>query len=269
MGDGTILQYLPRAKIGRPQYLVKFPFGIDCVRAQNILHSLGEGSIELEGNEDDKDVVRLDKKFKLLFGTESIYLFIRLFTSLVSMLHEVDIHVRDNPAGPDPSAAYYDPMNSQEDEEEKKDIEKFDFRSLMDKLQDVIAGRVSTKEYETYCRRVSPDVVHKMASLPRLIERSTEMLKQSANEDVLIKLFDHCQFTGVVSTNWRKRSSPVCHVPSNSPNRFCLFSEPCRIARQVLSHFSRGIFPHSIQHYQWSPLLFIPTPERNAVNSRW
>ena len=233
---------MSREKIGRPQYLVKFPFGIGRVRAQNVLSTLVEGTIESDEKEDDKDVVRLDKKFKLLFGTESIYLFIRLYTSLVSMLHDIDVHVRDNPSGPDPSAAYYDPMNSQEDEGEMKETEKFDFRSLMGKLQDMISGKVNTKEYESYCRRVSPDMVHKMASLPRLIERSAQMLKRTADEDVLLNLFDHCQFTGVVSTIVRTCCLAVCRVLFRLPNHNSCFQNPVELRDKCLSLSSEASF---------------------------
>jgi len=236
------MQYMSREKIGRPQYLVKFPFGIGCIRPQNVLNTLVEGPIESDEREDDKDVVRLDKKFKLVFGTESIYLFIRLYTSLVSMLHEIDVHVRDNPSGPDPSAAYYDPMNSQEDEEEKKETEKFDFRSLMCKLQDTISGKVNTKEYESYCRRVSPDMVHKMASLPRLIERSAQMLERTADEDVLLNLFEHCQFTGVVSTIVRTCSLAVCRVLFSRLNHIPCFQNPVELRDKCLSLSSEASF---------------------------
>jgi hypothetical protein len=179
------------------------------------LNALSDGAIEQDGDEDDKEVVRLDRKFKLLFGTEAIYLFIRLYTSLVSMLHDIDVHIRDNPNAPDPSAAYYDPMNSQEDEDEKKETQRFDFRSVMEKLQDLIGGKINSKEYESYCRRVAPDVVHKMASLPSLIERTADMLKHTTDEDTLLQLFDHCQFTGVVSTSGRIRNHAISDVIAN------------------------------------------------------
>jgi hypothetical protein len=199
LGDGKILQYIAGDNQGRPRYRIEFPFGVGCVRAKNVLNSLSDDAVEQANVEDDNEVIRLDKKFKLLFGTETIYLFIRLFTSLVSILHDIDVYVRDNPTPSDPRAAYYDPMNSQDDEDVKKETEKFDFRSLMDKLQDFIAGKVNTKEYESYCRRMAPDMVHKMASLPRLIERGADVMKQTADEDLLLQLFDHCQFTGIVS----------------------------------------------------------------------
>jgi len=195
------LEYLPRENIGRPQYRVKFPEGVGYVRVQNVLNSIGDGALEASDAGEDKEVVRLDKKFKLLFGTESIYLFIRLYTSLVSLLDDISIHVRDNPRVSDPSASYYDPMNSQEEdgEKENKKSEKFDFRSLTDKLEAVLVGKVTTKEYETYCRQLAPDAVHKIVSLPRLIERAADTLKQTSDEDKLLQFFEHCQFTGVVS----------------------------------------------------------------------
>lgn len=207
-GDGVIIANLGGDGAAGPRYRVKFSFGIGFVRSHAILHSIEnpdgtkfvrrDGVMEKEivsAFEEREGVVKLDNKFKLLFGSECIYLFIRLFTSLVSLLDEIETHIRDHPDVIDPTWSYYDPMKSQDE----KKVTKFDFAAMITKLKSVIAGTVSLKDFETFCRRVSSDIVHKMAALPKLVERGASMLKKTAEEDLLLQLYDYCQFTGVVS----------------------------------------------------------------------
>ena len=207
-GDGVIIANLGGDGAAGPRYRVKFPFGIGFVRSHAIMHSIEnpdgakfvrrDGVMEKENTsapDEREGTVRLDSKFKLLFGSECIYLFIRLFTSLVSLLDDIETHIRQHADMVDPTLSYYDPMKSQDE----KKVAKFDFAAVITKLKSVIAGSVSLKDFETFCRRVSSDIVHKMAALPKLVERGASMLKKTAEEDLLLQLYDYCQFTGVVS----------------------------------------------------------------------
>ena len=207
-GDGVIIANLGGDGAAGPRYRVKFPFGIGFVRSHAIMHSIEhpdgtkfvrrDGVMEKENAsfpEEREGAVRLDSKFKLLFGSECIYLFIRLFTSLVSLLDDIETHLRDNADLVDPTLYYYDPMKSQDE----KKVTKFDFAAMITKLKNVIAGSLSLKDFEAFCRRVSSDIVQKMAALPKLVERGAIMLKKTAEEDLLLQLYDYCQFTGVVS----------------------------------------------------------------------
>ena len=209
LGDGVIMSYLAEDKEAGPGYRVKLDSGVESIPPSGILHGLEspdgtkfvrrEGVMEkgIEATVDGSEsAVRLDKKFKLLFGTECIYLFIRLYTSLVTFLDEVEIHIRDNPPSSDPVMEYYDPMKSQEE----KKTTQLDFPAVLTNLKSVIDGTLSPKEFEAFCRRVSPDMVYKMATLPKLIERGANMLKRTADEDLLLPLFDYCQYPGAVST---------------------------------------------------------------------
>lgn len=200
IGNGQVVEYLDGKASGEPRYRVSFPMGTGYIRSERVLNALSGGPDAVANMEEESDEVHLDQKFKLLFGTESIYLFVRLYTSLVSLLHDIDVHVRDNPSPPNPKLSYYDPMNSQEEDKEKQvDTEKFDFDTLISKLQSLMEDKINSKGFESFCRRLAPDLVHKMASLPRLIERAADMLKQTANEGFLPELLENCQFTGAVS----------------------------------------------------------------------
>lgn len=208
-GEGTILAYLEGDFNAGPRYRVKFPFGIGFVSPYAILHGVQnsdgakyvrrDGKMEKDIDYSDKteetETIRLDKKFKLLFGTDSIYLFLRLYSFLVSSLDEIDSFVRSNPSMQDPSSAYYNPMKSSEEKKETK----LDFPAVMMNLQKVITKKLSVKDFESFCRRVSPEIVHKMAALPKLIEKCADMMVEVAKEDLLPQLYDFCQFSGAVS----------------------------------------------------------------------
>lgn len=209
-GDGVVLAFLDRDDVKGSRYLIKFRFGTGYIRASAIMHGIKNpdgsryvrrgGVMEKETSctgEASESNVQLDKKFKLLFGSECIYLFIRLYTSLVSMLDDIETFVRENPARVDPIKSYYDPMKTQED----RSSTKLDFASVVSNLKRVICGSLSAKEYEAFCRRVSSESVHKMVALPKLIERGALMLKRTAHEDLLLQLFDCCLYPGAVSVS--------------------------------------------------------------------
>lgn len=227
-GDGVIVANLGRDGSAGPRYRVKFPFGVGFVRSHAIMHGIEnpdgvrfvrrDGVMEKDTSsataEEREGGVRLDDKFKLLFGSECIYLFIRLYTSLVSLLDEIESYIHENPTMIDPTMEYYDPMKSQEE----KKVTKLDFPAVNTKLKNVIAGTLSPKDYEAFCRRVSPDIVYKMAALPKLVERGANMLKKAAEEDLLLQLFDFCQFTGAVSIT----VSMTCSMLSTATDIFSL-----------------------------------------------
>jgi hypothetical protein len=200
VGDGVILAALEGDSSAGPRYRVEFPFGIGYLRSHAILHEIenSESAKMMEKEQvpiDNEAAVRLDKKFKLLFGSECIYLFLRLFTSLVTLLDQIETDIRDQATDGDPTTGYYDPMNSMDE----KEVPKLDFTTVVTKLKSVFAGSLSLKDFEAYCRRVSPESVFKMAALPKLVERGATTLKKMAEEDLILQLFDHCQFTGAVS----------------------------------------------------------------------
>jgi hypothetical protein len=207
-GDGTILAFFEGNANTGPRYRVKFPFGIGFVNPSAIMHGLTQtdgskyvrhdGLMEKENEcvETNGSSVRLDKKFKLLFGSDRIYLLVRLFSFLVNMLDEIEAWVAANPALEDPATGYYNPIKSQDEKKEAT----LDFKSLMSNLERVVSRDMTNKDFEAFCRGMSGTMVHKMAALPKLVEKCADMLFQTAKEDLLLQLFDYCQYTGAVST---------------------------------------------------------------------
>ena len=207
-GEGTVLAFLEGTAAVGPRYRIKFPFGIGFVRPYAILHGVQgsdgakyirrDGHMEKDSDSiddfEDESIPKLDKKFRLLFGTEQIYYFLRLYSFLVASLDEIDSYLRANPTMQDPTLSYYNPMKSSE----KKKSAKLDFTAVMMNLRKVVARKMTPKDFEAFCRRVSPEMVHKMAALPKLVEKCADMMMQTAKEDLLLQLYDFCE-RGAVS----------------------------------------------------------------------
>lgn len=207
-GDGVVLAFLPGGESIGPRYRIKFPFGVGFVAPYAVMHGIQnpdgvkfvrrDGMMEKDAdaaNTKTESAVELDPKFKLLFGSENIYLFMRLYSSLLSSLDDIESFITANPNMEDSDSRYHDPMKSQD---ESKPV-KLDFAAVMTNLKRVIAGKFSNKDFEAFCRKVSPEIVHKMAAIPKMVQRASSMMMQTAQEDLLLSLFDHCQYTGVVS----------------------------------------------------------------------
>ena len=212
-GDGTILSFLEGNAKEEACYRIKFPFGVGFIRPYAIIHGLtnaGEakyvrrdGQMETEDEsknmEDDRlSSAKLDKKFQLIFGSGSIYVFLRLFSYLIAMLDEIEAHIKSNTNMEDPTLSYYIPPAFKSDEETEKQKTRLDFRAVMQNLQKVVSQKMDGKDFEAFCRRVSKERVHQMAALPKLVETCANMLVQTAREDLLLPLYDYCQHPGQV-----------------------------------------------------------------------
>lgn len=207
-GRGTILAFMDTND--GPRYRVKLPYGIAFLQPFAIMHNVDaeDGSKYVrrddemikqnenpvaEGMDISSSVV-VDKKFKLLFGSDSIYLFLRLYSFLISLLDDIEGYLRVNPTMVDPTLAYYNPMKSTDDKQEAE--RKLDFVAVMAKLGEVTSKQLSMKDFEAFCRRVNRDIVHKMAVLPKMVEKCGDLMMKVSEEDLLPHLFDICQYNG-------------------------------------------------------------------------
>jgi hypothetical protein len=212
-GEGTIQAALDT--VFGPQYRVRLPFGIAILQPSAIMHTL---PLAYESHQyvrrDDRMVKEddamasssknpvVDSKFKLLFGSDSIYLFLRLYTYLINLLDEIEAYLRENPSPGDPARLYYNPMKSSDDKQQLET--KLDFPAVMMKLRLVVAKKLTPKDFETFCRKVSPVIVYKMSALPKLVEKCGDMLIKVSEEDLLPRLYDICQYTGQNPVNLRQ-----------------------------------------------------------------
>lgn len=203
-GDGTIMSYVEGNPSVGCRYKVKLPFGVASLRPSVIMHSLPQpdggimvrrdGAMSKDENPADAGegifAEKLDKKFELMFATENVYIFMRMYCLLVSLLTNTRKYLEVSPTSKDPAESYFKPMA--EDQPELSHSSSLDFAGVISMLESVICRDVEYKEYEAYCRKVSKDKVYQMAVLPKLIDKCTDALLFVAKEDVLLHLYDYC-----------------------------------------------------------------------------
>ena len=150
-------------------------------------------------NGEGLDTEKISAKFQLMFATESVYVFLRMYCLLVSLLADTRDYVRLFPPGHDPADVRYVPTPMKE-ERNKVFQPVADFPGVIAMLEKVVCRMVEAKDFESYCRRVSKEKVHQMAILPKLIDKCTDALLNVTKENVLLHIFDYCLLREQVST---------------------------------------------------------------------
>ena len=211
-GEGTIESFSDGGESGEgPRYKVKLPFGVGHVQPYAILHNVDnkdgskysrrddemlkepKPSKSMDETEDASSVV-VDQKFKLLFGSDSIYLFLRLYGFLISLLNEIKEYLDSNAGSHDERQSYYNPMKSADEKQKPED--RLDFVAIAAKLGEVVAKKMSLKDFESFARSVNKDITYKIAALPKLVERCADMMIKMSEEDLLPGIYDSCQYPG-------------------------------------------------------------------------
>jgi hypothetical protein len=203
-GAGTIVSFTDRDESGslNPKYRIKLPFGVAYVGPSAILHAIPskdspyvrhDGTMMRDDSvaQNGGSIGKLDQKYKLLFGTESVYLFLRLYSMLCSILSSTREH--SETSGVDAADSYHNPVRK----ETKEAAHRLDYSGVVSALQKVLSKKMDSKEFESLGRKVSKKKSYQMAALPKLIERCADALAKVAKEDVLLHLFDVCQNQGV------------------------------------------------------------------------
>lgn len=200
---------------GIATYRVKLAFGIAHLSPSAILHSIPSKEtpyVRRDGNM-VRDTVLLessssstsssskkviDDKYEQLFGTESIYLFLRKYLLLCSILKDIREHVDTFGPSGDPSVEYWSPTSRHP---AKKDgvHARLDYSALFTAaLKFFSAGNptddVGSKELERVGRMVCKDKLFLVAALPMLVDRCVQAMVDTAHEDVILSLYDYCQY---------------------------------------------------------------------------
>jgi len=207
-GEGTILSYVQYVSSTRTtaRYRVKLPFGVGVLSPSAVLHPVQSEDVPFVRRDGamvkdnatiesrpSPDAPKIDEKYQLLFGNENIYLFLRLYTLLCSLLSDLKEHCETFPAPEDPARSYHNPAQTHP----KVTSERLDYAGVVSALLKVLRKEADVKEYEALGRKVSKEKVYQMAALPKLAERCAETLVKIAQEDVLLYLYDYCQFRHV------------------------------------------------------------------------
>ena len=216
-GDGTILTMYESGTNGLC-YEVQLPYGVGLIRPSAILHHLPtsgrakfariNGFMQyIQGNNGEGDGEEtLEESCHLLFGTEKIFMFMRLYCALVSLLQSAKDHLTkasnssDDQNGDGATHMDIDNNETKQIQDPKKKTPLF--FGLISNLKEYINEDIEFKSYEMSCRTMCKEHVHELAALPRLVEKCADALVKVAREDVLLSLYDYSQIKDMVSNDY-------------------------------------------------------------------
>lgn len=201
-GVGTIASFVEASARCGPCYRVKLPYGLGLLSPTAILHAVQSKAspyVRRDGHmvRDESDVEmdtsspKVDASYKVLFGTEKMYLFWRLFSLLCSVV--ADCRESCKHASGDPAEKYVNPFQSTVIEPR----EKLNFSALWKILHGHLANSASLDAVESFSRKVCPSRVHQVMALPKIVDRCVDAMVQMADEDAVLPLYDYCQFPNV------------------------------------------------------------------------
>lgn len=207
-GDGCLLAVVESSTDASLRYKVQLPFGVAYVRPSSIAHHLpsdmecvrhnGFMDVLNPPNEssDAQKVKTLPSTCECMFGTEKLYLFMRLYCALVALLGKVKKHLNEKWLD-----VPYFTKNKR-----KTSTAKNYYSRMVASLQDYLNEDIVFKKFELNCRDMTKDRVYEMSALPRLVEKCADALVKVSREDTALALFDLSQLKKRDPVTQRKQS---------------------------------------------------------------
>jgi histone deacetylase complex regulatory component SIN3 len=158
------------------RYLVKFSFGVGYVVRSAVVHVFDENNADMDTGAEDNatDVTQLmSDNIQILFGTEKMYLFMRLYILLVTMLYQAK-SIADSKG---------------------VDI----FTELVSFLKELLQGKMTPKAFEDYCIKTFVNDAYNFVAIPPLVEKLADALVKMVKEDCLESLYQCSQLKLKVS----------------------------------------------------------------------
>ena len=187
-------------------YKVKLDFGVAFLRSDAIVHRLPSQYIDHDDAEDDDvrhgvyscDTVNSDQISVSFFGTESIYLFLRLYCLLVHILSRVKECIEMGVAEQQTDfSGLFSTIQSMEIANTAHGKTRA-FNDILNGIKDYIKGEVDSKSLETRCRALSRTSVYLATTVPKLLETLQQSFSTVCQEGLLIPLFDYCMQPSMV-----------------------------------------------------------------------
>lgn len=176
MGDGQIISVAEPAVNGKAaKYLVKFSFGVGYVFHGTITRLMASGSDVMDTSADGDATNLMAGDIQVLFGTEKMYLFMRLYIRLVKVLYEAMAIVHRKAASGGEAA--------------KADL----WSKVILSLKELLRGKISAKAFEAACRTDIVNDVYNFVAIPPLVEKCAEALVKMAREDQYENLYQCSQ----------------------------------------------------------------------------
>jgi hypothetical protein len=190
------------------RYKIALPSGDGFIRPESILHIVpGSGSyVRLNNRMQASDTPmegsgrKLDSRFKLLFGTQHSYSFLRLFTLLVRILADTKELLEEEKASDD------DDMDV---DEEKSDKDKCDYGTVVSSLKKCLSKGMTPLDFERVCRKACMDRVAQLAVLPKLVEKCADILCKLAKDGTIFTLNDYTMTREADPVKLRSQCSSV------------------------------------------------------------
>lgn len=171
VGVGQIISLADHNK-----YLVKFSFGVGYVVRSAVNHVFDENDTDMDtsAEENTTDVTQLmTDDIQILFGTEKMYLFIRLYILLVTMLYQAK-RIADC-KGADT------------------------FTELVSVLNELLKGKMTPKAFEDNCIKTFVNDAYSFVAIPPLVEKFADASVKMVKEDCLESLYQCSQLKLKVS----------------------------------------------------------------------
>ena len=196
-GDGLILEFREASGSAGAYYKIELAFGKGFIRPSSIVHHLSPvekvqytrlgGFMELLEVADEAKEGEISKKLepssRLVFGTEKVYIFMRLYCALLSLFQSIKQNIASSGSG----------------DMEIDELSISCYHDFVSTLKDYINEDILFKTYELNCRSLTKDKVYELSAIPRLIEKCADALVKVAKEDKLLGLFDFHQLKHLVS----------------------------------------------------------------------
>ena len=207
-GDGCVLGSIEAGPDASYRYKVKLPFGVGYIRPSSIAHHLPSDMacvrqsgfmdvLNLPDESLDKGRVKLlNSSCHCVFGTEKLYLFMRLYCTLIALLEKVKNNLNEKWL----DVPYYTKNKR------KTSTAKNYYNRMVASLKEYINEDIEFKRYEIICREMTKEKVYEMSALPRLIEKCADALVKVSREDKALVLFDFSRLKKKDPVLQRKRS---------------------------------------------------------------
>jgi hypothetical protein len=136
----------------------------------------------------------VDKRCQLMFGTERIYMLMRIYSYLVYVLSNTQLFLlSDEGQLKETQTTSGIGSTFEKTDSSEKSLARHDYAGLISVLNKLIAGEIDIQAYESFCRKTAKDRVYQLIALPRLIERCAEALATVAKEGKVLALYDLAQ----------------------------------------------------------------------------
>lgn len=205
-GEGEILSIVDATQQAGMRYRVALPYGTGFIRPESILHVVpGSGNyarsnhrmqtadLSMEGSGR-----HLDSNFTLLFGTQTSYTFLRLYSLLVIILDGANeiLHLLKEDTDNMEVDSSSDGSTSQKDgtKARKGTDNKNGYSKVTSSLKKTLSDDMTRLDFERVCRNATaPEFTwcSEMAVLPKLVEKCADLICKLGKDDTIFKLHDY------------------------------------------------------------------------------